>query len=357
MIRSMDIHALEQWFSKHKRDLPWRRQPSPYAVWISEVMLQQTQVQVVIPYFERWMQRFPSITALAAASLEEVIKMWEGLGYYSRARNLHASAIQLMRENNGQLPTTKEGLAKVKGLGPYTIGAILSFAYHRKAAAVDGNVLRVLTRLFAIEEDIVRSRTQNDLRKLAEELLPDEKPWVIMEALIELGAQVCTSTPKCHLCPLQRDCLGLSYKKADLLPFKSRIVKIQKLFRAVAVIFCGKEVLLARGASGKVMEGLYEFPYIEVEPSDVNEGLFRQKVAKTFPLSLSFQKDLDLVRHGFTRYDVALYPTLWKAPEKKVVGSYLWIPWQEIAHLPFSAGHRRILKDLIKGQKDAYLTY
>ena len=154
-------------------------------------MLQQTQVAVVIPYFLHWMQRFPTIHHLAKASLDEVVKAWEGLGYYSRVRHLHEAAKYLVEHFNGQLPSEEEDLKKIKGLGPYTIGAILSFAFHQKKAAVDGNVIRVLTRYFGLEEDISKVATVNKLRQLAQELLPDEEPWIVNEALIELGATLC----------------------------------------------------------------------------------------------------------------------------------------------------------------------
>ena len=150
----MQIKKLLQWFLANKRDLPWRKDRTPYAVWISEVMLQQTQVVHVIPYFERWMEKFPTVEKLAKASLDEVIKIWEGLGYYSRARNLHVAAGQLLKYHNGKVPSCKEELKKIKGLGPYTIGAILSFAFQKKEACIDGNVKRVMARYFAICDDI-----------------------------------------------------------------------------------------------------------------------------------------------------------------------------------------------------------
>src|ERR1700722_10190653 len=179
-----DIDSLKDWFVREKRDLPWRENPSPYAVWISEVMLQQTQASVVIPYFERWMARFPTVAVLAEASQGEVIKMWEGLGYYSRVRHLHQAAKDLMYRYAGDLPRTREGLEGIKGIGPYTRGAILSFAFHQKAAAVDGNVLRVLARYFAIEEEIEKAK--KSITELTESILPEEEPWIVMEGLIEL---------------------------------------------------------------------------------------------------------------------------------------------------------------------------
>lgn len=206
---SFNQKALVEWFNKQKRPLPWRKNPSPYAVWVSEVMLQQTQVAVVIPYFQRWMERFPTIQALAESSIEDAIKQWEGLGYYARAKNLHAGAKQVVANFDGELPSKVEALSRIKGLGPYTVGAIRAFAFHERSAAVDGNVLRFLTRYFAIEEDIAKIGTQKKITALAESLLPEKEPWVFAEALIEFGATVCKKAPLCFECPLNKSCAGL----------------------------------------------------------------------------------------------------------------------------------------------------
>lgn len=217
-----DTASLKRWFQSTKRDLPWRCSPSPYVVWIAEIMLQQTQVSVVEPYFLRWMQQFPSIATLARATREEVIKAWEGLGYYSRARHIHAAAQYLMEKHEGKLPSRREDLEKVKGLGPYTVGAILSFAFHQKAAAVDGNVIRVLSRYFCVEDDVGKSGTKKQIWELAEKLLPDHEPWVVVEGLIELGATVCLKRPKCAECPINKSCLGFREGKQFSLPKKEK---------------------------------------------------------------------------------------------------------------------------------------
>ncbi|MEM8727459.1 MAG: A/G-specific adenine glycosylase, partial [Chlamydiota bacterium] len=252
---------LRQWFFLNRRSLPWRENPSPYEVWVSEVMLQQTRVDVVIPYFKKWIDRFPTVSSLAAAPIETVIKVWEGLGYYSRARNLKQGAEYLCREHRGELPDSYSMLQAVKGLGPYTIGAILSFGFKQKFPAVDGNVLRVLSRFFAVEDPIDKGKTQTRIRELCLSILPDDEPWIIMEALIELGALVCQKKAKCHQCPLSRRCSGKS--KAHLLPNKSRREKTVHLHRDVAVIYSGKELLLQKGETGKVMADLWEFPYFD----------------------------------------------------------------------------------------------
>lgn len=331
----MDLRALKEWFLEEKRDLPWRRTPTPYQVWISEVMLQQTQVSVVLNYYERWMVQFPTVEKLASASLEEVIKAWEGLGYYSRARNLYETAKILVEHHQGKLPSTYEGLEQLKGFGPYTIGAILSFAYHQKAAAVDGNVLRVIARHFLIEEDICLGKTQKRIRGLTQELLPDNDPHIAMEALIELGAKICKKKPLCTLCPIREDCLALRAGKAEALPTKKNKIETVSLKRDVSVIFHGDALLLRKERKGKVMADLYEFPY-----------------EKQFSMEMSLVLEMEPVKHSFTRYRVELFPRVWEASKKDSVEDYQWISWKEAAALPFSSGHRRILKRLY-----AYFTH
>ena len=331
----MLIHELKNWFFLNRRALPWRDNPSPYEVWVSEVMLQQTQVSVVIPYFKKWMTLFPTITALAHASSQEVLKAWEGLGYYSRARNLHEGARALVKQSGGELPSTYEELRKVKGIGPYTVGAILSFAYREKRAAVDGNVFRVLSRYYGIMEPVDQVKVQNQIRDRCQELLPDKEPWILMEALIELGALVCQKKAKCLHCPLQSQCFAAQNGVQDRLPFKSSRVGVTHLKREVAVIVSEGALLIQKGEEGKVMADLYEFPYVELGGS----------IGSKLGLSLKVIEPLSEVTHSFTRFKAMLYPSLYWAQKKDVSGC-IWVLFHELDHLPFSSGHRKILKKL-----------
>jgi A/G-specific DNA glycosylase len=228
-----EISQLHEWFEANQRDFPWRVQKTPYRVLVSEIMLQQTRATVVVPYFEKWMEMFPTVQALAEAPLEQVIKAWEGLGYYSRARRLHAAAIYLVLKFGGSLPETKEDLASIPGLGPYTVGALLSFAFQKRAPAVDGNVARVLARYFLIEENIQKATAKRKLEQLAEKFLDEKKPWVTAEALIELGASICSRKPQCEVCPLQQSCLGRQSGKAEYLPLQGPSASTTSLFRSV----------------------------------------------------------------------------------------------------------------------------
>ena len=327
-----DIEKLRQWFYKNRRFFPWREDPSPYGVWISEVMLQQTQATVVVSYFTRWMTLFPTIEVLAQAPLEKVLKAWEGLGYYARARFLHAGARYLTEHHSGKLPSNYEELKKIKGLGPYTIGAILSFAYKQRVAAVDGNVLRVLARYYGIEETIDCGAVQSKIRMKCQSLLPEDKPWMIMEGLIELGALICKKKAHCIKCPLMGSCIAYKKCKTTILPRKNKRTPIRPIYRTVAVIQGNCSLLIRRGEQGKVMHGLAEFPYFD-------EG---EKIAKVFDLPLTFVSSLPKVSHRFTKYQAFLTPYLYQAVKQQIEG-YEWIPFDKISSLPFSSGHRRIL--------------
>lgn len=339
MLRSMD--QLKTWFLDQRRDLPWRDNPSPYAVWVSEVMLQQTQVAVVIPYFLRWMERFPTIEALAQAPLDKVIKMWEGLGYYSRARNLHEGARMVVAHFEGKLPADAASLAKIKGLGDYTVGAILSFAFHQRVPAVDGNVVRVLARYLCIKEDIAKPSTIRLIRQKLLELLPEEDSWITNEALIELGATVCQRKPMCRQCPLQKCCSSYAAGVADQLPFKSTKTRIEALYRIVAVLQCADNFLVRRVGEGEIMAGLHEFPYFETAPSGLPIKDIRKEIQLRFgikgqPLALA------KVSHSFTRYRVQLFPFHVHCEAMPEVAGYEWLSVEKISQLAFSSGHRRV---------------
>lgn len=357
-MEAKEVKKLKSWFVAQQRDLPWRDNPTPYAVWVSEVMLQQTQVAVVIPYFLRWMEKYPTIEALAKAPIEDVIKEWEGLGYYARARNLHEGARHVVAKYAGILPSDEEQLQEIKGLGPYTIGAILSFAFHQKAAAVDGNVMRVLSRYYCIENDIRESQTLTIMQHLTYELLPDKEPWVVSEALIELGATVCMKVPKCGICPLNSSCRGFALGKAEEFPIKSAKVPTTFLVRTVAVMVCGDHILVGKKENGVVMAGLYQFPFFEQDVTGVgkNEGKdngenfdpekYLTLIRNELKLDVKWQETLPQVRHSFTRYRALLLPQLFKAQGLVKVEGYEWHTFEAVAKLPFSSGHRRILENV-----------
>lgn len=328
---------LQNWFEKEKRTFPWREGKTPYAVWVSEVMLQQTRAACVVPYFHRWMNQFSTIKKLAEAKEEEVIKLWEGLGYYSRARNLHLGAQEILERFSGKFPDTLEELLSIKGIGPYTAGAILNFAFQKKAQAIDGNVKRVLSRLFAIEACITSKPFEVRARKELETLLNEPRPWVTSEALIELGALVCMPTPSCEVCPLKKGCKAFSLNQVGSFPLKPQRKKVTVLERAVAIIMAEEKVLIQKKETG-VMKGLYEFPYFPKE-SRWPVGLLETFLGEPFIL----EGMLDEVVHTFTKYRARLYPAFGRV-SKCLPLEGVWVPVETLETYPFSSGHRRVLK-------------
>ena len=340
----LQIENLKKWFLQNKRSFPWRDFKTPYAVWVSEVMLQQTRASVVVAYFYRWMERFPTLFSLAEAPLEEIFKIWEGLGYYSRARNLKQGAIQILEEG-GVFPNSLEKLLKIKGIGPYTAGAILSFAFHQKAAAVDGNVARVISRYKGIFGDLTSSKVKKALEEETLLLLPDVESWIVMESFIELGATFCLpAKPICSQCPLKESCYAHLHDVTGEIPLKKKRQETLFLQNQVVVIFYESEVLIEIKEEGKVLGGLAEFPSF---PYSVHLEI-EEEVKKKTNLETIWQEDLPLQKQSFTRYQVDLYPAILEAKEKKEVLGCSWHSIEDLSQsLTFSSGHKRILEEIL----------
>ena len=271
-----------EWYASNRRDLPWRNDPTPYQVWLSEVILQQTRVSQGLDYYLRFIERWPSVADLAAASEEEVLKMWQGLGYYSRARNLHHCAKQVMEQHNGKFPADFEQLKKLKGVGDYTAAAIASIAFNLPCAVVDGNVYRVLSRLFDVDTPININEGQKLFATLADELLNREQPGLHNQAVMEFGALHCTpKNPNCLLCPLQAQCLAFSRQTIMQRPVKLAKTKVTTRYFNYVVAKTGDKVYLRKRSGKDIWRNLYDFPCIESEkPLSVEEVLasegFRQ---------------------------------------------------------------------------------
>ncbi|HEY4016321.1 MAG TPA: A/G-specific adenine glycosylase [Polyangiaceae bacterium] len=267
MVRARLRTSLLDWYARTRRDLPWRRVRDPYAIWVSETMLQQTRVETVIPYYERFMRELPTMLSLAEAPEERVLALWSGLGYYRRARMLHAAAKQVAESHGGRIPEEAGELLKLEGVGRYTAGAIASIAFGRRAALVDGNVARVLSRLFAIEEDVKSARGAAALWRLAEELVAggaDPGDW--NQALMELGATVCSPRePKCGACPVRSECAARERGLTASLPRSERRAQPISVRRAAVVLASCTHVLLARRRADTSFGGLWEPPSAESE--------------------------------------------------------------------------------------------
>lgn len=285
---------LLQWFEKVKRDLPWRETKNPYKIWISEIILQQTRVDQGLPYYERFIAAFPEIQDLANANEDEVLKLWEGLGYYSRARNLHFTAKIVANELRGTFPNTYEGLLELKGVGPYTAAAIGSISFGLPVAAVDGNVYRVMSRYFGIMESIDETPTKKQITELANEVLEKEHAGNHNEAVMELGATVCSPVnPTCRECPLQRGCKAFANNIQSELPIRSKKTKVRDRYFYYSVRVCNGEVLISRRGAGDIWQGLYEFPLIEVdsrlEESEIIKLLNLSSTEVVFNVSSEFK--------------------------------------------------------------------
>jgi A/G-specific adenine glycosylase len=256
--------ALCAWFEKSARDLPWRRTRDPYAVWLSEIMLQQTRVDTVVPYFERFLGRYPDAASLAQAKVDDVLSMWSGLGYYRRARELHAAAREVVERYGGALPSEASELKKLPGIGAYTAGAISSIAFGRVEPLVDGNVARVLARVEGIDEDVRGTVGSRRLWATAARLVPREMPGRFNEALMELGATVCTPRePRCDACPLRFACVAAETGRQAELPVVTSRAKVPVVVMVAAVVRHEGEVLFARRAEGGLFGGLWEPPMVE----------------------------------------------------------------------------------------------
>jgi len=263
---------LLEWYFHIQRDLPWRQNHDPYRIWVSEIMLQQTRVDTVIPYYNTFMEKFPTVKALAEAPEEEVLKCWEGLGYYSRARNLQAGARMVMEQYNGQVPTSVEEVAKLKGVGPYTCGAIMSIAYNEPVPAVDGNVMRVLSRFFLLEDDIAKASTRTNIEKLVITMIPEGKARYFNQALMELGALICSpKSPSCLICPVMEHCEARIQGRELEIPIKTKAKKARVEYRVAAIVEGtgenkGKILIRQRPAEGLLAE-MWELPHVLIDES------------------------------------------------------------------------------------------
>jgi A/G-specific adenine glycosylase len=270
---------LMNWYEPDARPMPWKAEKNPYLVWLSEIILQQTRVEQGLPYFNRFKNRYPAVEDLANASEDELMKLWEGLGYYNRARNLHSSAKFIAYDLNGIFPTTYNAILKLKGVGPYTASAISSFAFGLPHAVVDGNVYRVLSRIFGIEEAIDTTTGKKKFDSLAQMLLDKENPSEYNQAIIDFGAIQCSpKSPSCKDCPFNDQCYAFLNNQIDLFPFKSKKIKRKTRFFNYLILNSGDKVLIRKRSKKDIWRNLYEFPMIETNSLLTNQELFDNSV-------------------------------------------------------------------------------
>jgi A/G-specific adenine glycosylase len=337
------------WYAQHQRDLPWRKTRDPYRIWVSETMLQQTQVETVIPYYKRFLSRFPTIRSLATSSLDEVLKTWENLGYYSRARNLHAAAGDIMTRGKGKIPKTMEALLTLPGFGPYTAAAVLSFAFGQRIATVDGNVRRVICRLFAIEESIHLAKTQQRISAAAAALVPENDSASFNQGLMDLGASICSPRkPSCHLCPLSDFCQAFGRGLQDSLPVNKKRDPLPHKDITAGIIADekGRLLIMQRPMKG-LLGGLWKFPGSERIPEETLDDALKRSVREELGIRIRVGKRMVSVRHAYTHFRITLHAfhcTLEAGrPQALTCLRWRWVPLSHLNRFAFSKADRKII--------------
>ena len=342
------ITELMNWFTLNQRPMPWRTFSSPYWVWISEAMLQQTQVATVIPYFYRFVDQFPDIETLAAADSQAVLKVWEGLGYYSRARNLHRAAALIVTDFGGGIPSDYDTLQQLPGFGPYIAAAVASIAFEVPVPVVDGNVLRVFSRYWGIPDDIRATKVRNDVFDRLTPLVAMAQPSQFNQAIMELGALVCTpKNPHCTQCPLATDCVALTTHQVSEFPFKSAKPPVPHYTIGVGVIWKDGKILIGRRRDDQMLGGLWEFPGGKREPGETFEQCLRRELVEELGIEVEVGALLEEITHEYPERCVRLQFFLcrWRAHEPRPLGcpAFAWITREQLGEYSFPAADARLL--------------
>jgi A/G-specific adenine glycosylase len=333
---------LTRWFQSHQEKLPWRMTRDPYRIWVSEIMLQQTTVAAVIPYYERFVERFPTVYQLAKADLDDVLSLWSGLGYYSRARNLHKGAQTIAKAWKGKLPQTVESLQNIPGIGRYTAGAIASIAFGQSTPLVDGNVMRVYARLFWIDKDV--KKEQKYYWDMAHKVMPSHAPGDFNQGLMELGRRMCTpKNPTCLICPLRSLCQAAQKGKPEELPRRPARKATVPVTMGVALIQSRGRFLMVQRKEKTVLKDMWEFPMLATTKEKFSPTMITKNLDKEFALKTEVIKSLPTLRHSIMNQKITLYPflcSLDKRPKKQK--DWLWVGPEQINHLATSSMNKKV---------------
>lgn len=344
-------NKLLQWYKENQRDLPWRRRSGAYAVLVSEMMLQQTTVETVLRYYEPFLARFPDVQTLALADEQQVLACWKGLGYYSRARSLHRIAQQVIQEFGGVFPDTHEAWLKLPGVGPYMAGAVLSIAFGQAFAAVDGNVLRVISRVFALREDITSSAARRAAQSRVQDMMTDENAGDFTQALMELGALVCRPlSPACGSCPWNGDCAALKDGIVDELPVKKPRAKVITLHLWAALIETSDKVLLEYRSGDTLLARLWGLPVAEKREAVTPEALLAEK----YGIALTNGQVIGHAAHVFThrRWEMDVVRFVVNEQINPSTSEWEWTSWESIDEKPIPTAFMRILNEVRKNRAE-----
>jgi A/G-specific adenine glycosylase len=362
--RSFSSRLLD-WYARNKRDLPWRHTHDPYRIWVSETLLQQTQVATVIPYYERFVARFPDIRALAAAPLDEVLKAWEGAGYYARARNLHRAAQQVVEQHRGRVPQRVDELLKLPGVGRYIAGAVASIAFNQDAPILDGNVTRVLCRYFNIRGDPDKGmgRAERErLWKLAEELIPHGRARDFNQALMDHGATVCLPRgPRCEICPVRRGCKARRLGVQEELPTKRAKPKRPHYEIGAGIIWKRGRILIQRRPPQGLLGGLWEFPGGKRERGETFQECVRREVHEELGIEVKVGEELAVVEHGYSHFTITLHAFTCEHVRGRVrllhATAFKWVRPDELKEYAFPAANRKIIEAVTSAARSPNPSY
>lgn len=352
---------LLDWYDEHKRSMPWRSTDDPYRIWVAEIMLQQTRVDTVRDYYRRFLEAFPTVEALAAANRDEVLKHWEGLGFYARARHLHEAAQTVVDEHDETVPDTMDAIRKLKGIGPYTAAAVLSIAYQKPHAVLDGNVTRVLSRVFAVEEDATTTATKRALRRLANELLDPERPGDFNQAMMELGALICTpSTPLCERCPLQDVCQAHAAGTEEDYPVTPESEPVPHHDIAVGLVFDEEDrLLIQRRPDEGLLGGLWEFPGGKQEDGESTEAACRREVKEELDVTVDVVDHFYTLSHAYSHFKITLHAFRCQIAEGTPVPQegqpFKWVKIDALDQFAFPRANRRLIEELERRQTEPAL--
>ncbi|SMO91302.1 A/G-specific adenine glycosylase [Gracilimonas mengyeensis] len=344
---------LLQWYQHHKREMPWRGELDPYKIWVSEIMLQQTRVDQATPYFQNFISLFPTVYDLADADQQQVLKAWEGLGYYSRARNLHTAAKTVVEEYNGKVPESYDEIIKLKGIGPYTAAAVTSIAFNAPNAVVDGNVIRVLCRYFGIEDDTRSSKTSRMIQEEADELIDPEHPGDFNQALMELGSEVCTPTnPDCENCPVQAGCIATKMSKTEVIPYKSPAKKKPHHIIGVGIVENEEgQVLIALRPEEAMLGGLWEFPGGKQKEDETISETVERELHEELGVEVKAYKELMSLKHAYSHFSITMHAWFCKlvngTPSPKESQEIKWVKTEELERYPFPKANKVLTERLI----------